>query len=48
MAIAAVALSLPVALFGSVYFSLLNGLILWQGILAYSLAGFLSLLMFLQ
>ena len=43
MAIGAVALSFPLALFGSLYMSVLNGLMLWQGLAAYSLLGFLAL-----
>lgn len=43
MAIGAVAISLPVALFGSVYMTSLNGLLLWQGIAAYALVGFFAL-----
>jgi hypothetical protein len=45
MAIGAVVLSLPVALFGSVYVSLLNGLVLWQGFAAYAILGFITLLL---
>ena len=44
MAIGAVALSVPVALFGSVYMSVLNGLLFWQGFAAYAIVGFLTLL----
>lgn len=44
MAIGAVALSVPLALFGSVYVSVLNGLMLWHGLAAYVLIGFVALL----
>lgn len=45
MAIGAVALSLPVALLGSVLVSVLNGLDLWQCFAAYSIVGFITLLL---
>lgn len=43
MAIGAVALSLSLALFGSLYVSVINGLMLWQGLAAYSVVGFFAL-----
>lgn len=44
MVIGAVAFSVPVALFGSVYMTVLNGLMFWQGFAAYAIVGFLTLL----
>ena len=47
MAIGAVAASLPFAVIGSIYLSLLNELGIWQGIVAYSLLGTIILVGYL-
>lgn len=48
MAIGAVALSLSIATFGSLWLSIMNGLALWQGVATYSALGIVVLLLILS